>query len=297
VAVGRGAVWVANSGEGTVSRIDPASNRVVATVRIAPPDAMLALGCSYGTSAAIHQTPHGSFTIRACDLPRAVAVAPGAVWAAKNDDESIVRIDPATNRIVARVSIHANAWYIAATATAVWISDWNHDLVVHVDPVRNEVVASIPDLPHGPSGIAIAGDSVWVANSRADVITRIDARSGRIAATVPVSHTPLPVAYAYGSIWVRNAMSEGNGSVSRIDPASNRVLAEIPVRPVAGRDGLDSLGIAPNGLWVAGLFLERIDPAQNRVVERRGLTANAVTYGEGSLWLTDIGYSVTRVQA
>ena len=34
VAVGAGGVWVANSREGTVSRIDPQSNRVIATIRV-----------------------------------------------------------------------------------------------------------------------------------------------------------------------------------------------------------------------------------------------------------------------
>ena len=33
MAVGGGAVWVANSGDGTVSRIDPVSNTVTATIR------------------------------------------------------------------------------------------------------------------------------------------------------------------------------------------------------------------------------------------------------------------------
>ena len=34
IAVGEGAVWVANQGDGTASRIDPATNRVVATIGI-----------------------------------------------------------------------------------------------------------------------------------------------------------------------------------------------------------------------------------------------------------------------
>ncbi len=34
VAVGAGAVWVANSADGTVSRIDPATNTVTATITL-----------------------------------------------------------------------------------------------------------------------------------------------------------------------------------------------------------------------------------------------------------------------
>ena len=34
VAVGAGAVWVANAGDGTVSRIDPATRKVVKTIEV-----------------------------------------------------------------------------------------------------------------------------------------------------------------------------------------------------------------------------------------------------------------------
>ncbi|MBA3261983.1 MAG: hypothetical protein H0T69_05855 [Thermoleophilaceae bacterium] len=34
MCVGRGSVWVANSGSGTVSRIDPVRGRVVATIQV-----------------------------------------------------------------------------------------------------------------------------------------------------------------------------------------------------------------------------------------------------------------------
>ena len=34
VAVGAGSVWVANSGDGTVSRIDPTAGKVIATIEV-----------------------------------------------------------------------------------------------------------------------------------------------------------------------------------------------------------------------------------------------------------------------
>ena len=34
IAVGAGAVWVANTGDGTVSRIDPATKKVVKTIDV-----------------------------------------------------------------------------------------------------------------------------------------------------------------------------------------------------------------------------------------------------------------------
>ena len=46
VAVGLGSVWVANSGDGTVSRVDPASGRVTHTIPVgaSPQDVVVAAG-------------------------------------------------------------------------------------------------------------------------------------------------------------------------------------------------------------------------------------------------------------
>ena len=44
---GAGAVWVANSGDGTVSRIDPSTNSVVATIRVGNSPLGIAVGAGY----------------------------------------------------------------------------------------------------------------------------------------------------------------------------------------------------------------------------------------------------------
>jgi YVTN family beta-propeller protein len=44
IAYGAGAVWVANSRDGTVSRIDPATSRVVATIHLGNSPRRIAVG-------------------------------------------------------------------------------------------------------------------------------------------------------------------------------------------------------------------------------------------------------------
>jgi len=290
IAVGNGFAWVANSGEGTVWKVDLASDRVVGKIAVGDPGALE--GCQTHN---IHQTPHGDFRIRNCDLPKAVAVSRGAVWVGKGDTKSLVRIDPATDRVLATIPVGVEPWYIVASDTAVWLSDWRANTVVRVDPASNSVVASVPGLPAGPTGLALAPGALWVASSRDNLLTKIDTATNHVAGTVATDPTPLPVAYAYGSIWVRNEFKEGNGTVQRVDPTSGHVTATIPVGPPAGRDGLDSLGALDGGLWVAGLQLEKIDPTTNRVVRRINHTCGAVTAGAGALWTVDLAYSVSRI--
>jgi YVTN family beta-propeller protein len=290
IAVAEGFAWVANAGEGTISKVDLARDRQVARIPVGDPKGLV--GCATGS---VHQTPHGDFRIRDCDLPKAVAASKGAVWAGKGDTRSLVRIDPVSDRVVAMIPIGVEAWYIAASDAAVWVSDWRTNTVVRVDPATNRVVATIPNLPNGPTGIAIAPGGVWVASSRADTLTRIDPATDQVTASVHTDLVPLPVLYAFGSVWVRNEFREGNGTVQRIDPQTAQVVASIPVGPDIGRDGIDGLADLDGGVWVPGLLLERIDPTTNRVVRRINHSANAVASGGGSLWTVDIAYSVSRI--
>ena len=68
IAWGEGALWVANTGDDTVSRVDPGTGA-------APP-------------------------IRVGDEPVAVAVGAGAVWVANAGDGTISRIDPGRSEVV-----------------------------------------------------------------------------------------------------------------------------------------------------------------------------------------------------
>ena len=169
IAVGNGFAWVANSGEGTVWKIDLGTNRVVGKIVVGDPSALE--GCE---SHNVHQTPHGDFRIRNCDLPKAVAVSRGAVWVGKGDTKSLVRIDPTSDRVVATIPVGVEPWYIAASDTAVWLSDWRTNTVVKVDPASNNVVATIEGLAAGPTGLALAPGALWVASSRANLLTKKD---------------------------------------------------------------------------------------------------------------------------
>jgi DNA-binding beta-propeller fold protein YncE len=70
VAVGDGAVWVVNHGDGTVSKIDPVGGTVLDTIRVAPPSS-----CTIGQGGRCH----GIFD---------VAIGAGGVWVAESAGQS-----------------------------------------------------------------------------------------------------------------------------------------------------------------------------------------------------------------
>jgi YVTN family beta-propeller protein len=296
-AIGAGAVWIPNTGDGTVSRIDPTTGRVVSTIQIGDAAALYRRVCEpYGS---VHSFMVTSFHVRRCDLPSAVSAGPSSVWVAKNDSNEIVRVDPATNRVVARTDVGVVPFDLLVTNDAVWVSSYDDDALVRVDP-SGKVVATIPMAGAGPTGLAAGGSSLWVANSRGGSVSRIDPASNRVVATIPMTcggqclagPVPLPLAALPDQVWTRN---EGDGSVARIDPGVDRVVATIDVDAFYGRDGQDAIAVTPSGVWFTGIRLQRIDPKTNRLGSNLDETGITLAYGYGSLWVTDIVGRVLRI--
>lgn len=97
LAVGEGGIWVLNQFDGTVSRVDPGTNTVTATITVS--DAAVEGGD--------------------------IAAGGGSVWA-RVSDSLVARIDPGTNKVVARYGPSAGSGSVAADHEAAWVSA--HDI-------------------------------------------------------------------------------------------------------------------------------------------------------------------------
>ena len=97
----------------------------------------------------------------------------------------------------------------------------------------------------GPDGITVDGNTVWVANSQGNAVTRLDARSNTaIGAPVPVGRNPDSVAVADGVVWVTNT-DDGTVTHFEADP-------EPGIKPtVQVGSGPEGLSLGDKLLWVA----------------------------------------------
>jgi YVTN family beta-propeller protein len=169
MAVGEGAVWAIDP-DGSVSRIDPSSGDVVATV----------------------QRLSGN----------TIAVGEGAVWVV-NTDSTVARIDPTTNQVDMTIDVAAESLSaIAVGAGAVWVTDPIGGAVWRIDPGGARVVLKTIDLEFGVVGIAFGEGSVWVANAIEGTVQRIDPGTDRVVDTVHTGNAPLNLAVGEGSVWV-----------------------------------------------------------------------------------------------
>jgi len=128
IAVGPHAVWVANSQDGTVVRIDP-----------------------------VTYTVSGPIFVGAG--PAGIAVTSAAVWVANSLDLTVSRLDPATGRVTATVGVGDGPGAIAAASDGVWVVDQFDATLRRIDPRTNQV-SLIVSVGSSPQAIAAAGSGV-----------------------------------------------------------------------------------------------------------------------------------------
>ena len=133
--------------------------------------------------------------------------------------------------------------------------------------------------------MAVAGsdDGLWVSSEEGDVVTQVNPHTNAVGETTKVGPRPGRIAVGEGGVWVLN---RGDGSVTRLDPKTAKVVATIAV-DAAVADG--DIAAGEGSVWIsaAGLPLIRIDPRSNRAVQRfEGDGGGAVVIGHGSLWVS-----------
>jgi YVTN family beta-propeller protein len=75
---------------------------------------------------------------------RGIAVGEGAVWVASLMEGELIRVDPATDRVVARIPVGGEPESVAVTPGAVWVALTSDDIVVRVDAETGRVTDRIP---------------------------------------------------------------------------------------------------------------------------------------------------------
>ena len=195
LAVGAGAVWVSRRSDGAVVRINPATNRVVATIGIGrAPGAMTVAGGMVwvalpgGGLGRIDPASNRSTVIR---VPRCcageLAASDGALWVANHEDGTLVRVDPATGRVAARILLPKTTGQrphqVAVGEGAVWVTSASPrrdtaNLLWRVNPASNQVTGTLdlgPTSAGGiPNSVAAGNGAVWVGGTTKGSIVRLE---------------------------------------------------------------------------------------------------------------------------
>ncbi len=238
------------------------------------------------------------------DLPSSadwMAFGFGSVWVVNYRPSRLSRVDVATNRVRADISLGRDGCLGLVIALGrVWVPTCGDGVVNEIDPATNSVVRRIPvPIKEGREGaVAFAEGALWVPDNASDSnstsIVRLDVRSGTLQARIVTGKRSDVVVAGFGSVWVTSSAED---VVVRIDAATNRTLARIPV----GRSP-KFMAAGEGAIWVQNRYdgsVSRIDPATNREVARIAAwaptLAGDIAAGGGAVWLSVDGMPVTRI--
>lgn len=191
LATGAGSVWVMTDRNGTLTRIDPATNKAVAEIYVAP----------------------GSY---------AVAFSEDAVWVTSTEKNVLTRVNSRTNVVEETIPVGPRPRFLAVGEGSVWTINQGDGTISRVDVKTNKVVATIEaGIPGGGGEIAVGDGSVWVTSFEYP-ITRIDAATNKVVQQF-YGDGGDAIRFGHGSVWLSNLRA---ANVWRLDP--KRIMATLP---------------------------------------------------------------------
>jgi streptogramin lyase len=231
IAVGEGAIWVADNISQSIYKIDPQENRLVMTIPAdffanqekegeigAGEGAVWSITGSASDAVLRRYSPQTGTEEAAIPLPspsaRGIVVAFGSIWVAGTTGVELYRIDPATNQIAATIDLHARPVSLSSGEGSVWVRQTD-GTVQRIDGQTGNLLATIAtDAASNMGDIAVGGGFVWV-NSETVPLLQIDPRTNSQRARYASSAGEFmgyTIAYGGDSLWL------GGSAVYRIKP-------------------------------------------------------------------------------
>jgi DNA-binding beta-propeller fold protein YncE len=313
VAFGEGSAWVV-TWEGTLQRLDPATNEVVATIPILDEEQDGGVliddqGKAVGPAPAEPGRRFGTVT-----------VGEGAVWVTEGSAQTctVYKVDPGLNEVVGSVEMDG-CYPVLPASGSLWVGvgsdgDRREDYLARLDTETLRVEGQVPIGPCCMSGITFGDGSVWVGVQDVGAIPiagegpdgpfpmelkvlSIDPLTNEVESVALPGDSYRPGDTVLGvtmsasghSVWLTRPEA---GFLDRIDTARGVLTDSIPLEELRLPDGPMTLGryVAVTALNRSQIAL--VDSAERQIVD--GLDTGAAlgipaASGDGALWLAQPG--------
>lgn len=263
VGVGEGFVWVANSGDDTVSKIDPTTNEVIAEVPVpgGPEDVLVRYGYAWvisddGTFARIEpETGDPEFLYRyrsGADLDIAKGIAQD-IWVLESGG-LVHRIDGRSGIEEDSFSVGSNPTDISIFEDVVWIYDVEAGEVLRVDPTTHELLSAPTEVGRSENAdLKTADGYTWFLRGKDGRLLQLDQETGEIVNEVKLGGTFGAITVGHGVIYAMvtegGEAGSGNGFLYQIDADSAVEIANpIPLSdvPFDVDSGLSAIWVTNN---------------------------------------------------
>lgn len=269
-AFGFGSVWVPSSGSGYLDRVDPKTLRVVAHIR---------------STKLIATPPQNQYF-------DSVALSRTAVWHASDLGNTVTKISPRTNKVLATIAVGGRPDEIAAGPAGVYVGLFN---TATVERITSKVVKS-RNLPGLVMGMAYGAGHLWALYN--STVAQLDPVTLAVRKRISVKSS-LPSTGGFAPAWWIAADAKTicvgtlqQNAVTIVDPATGKVTAQVALP--FGKQPF-SVAAANGKCWVtndSGVFLVGSDgaqPAYSHLPANGTSTFTGVAAGGGGAWVTLAG--------
>ena len=188
IAYGAGALWLANSVDGTVWRVDPSSGRKTLEVKAGP-------------------------------TLSAIAANDDSVWVTSETAGTVLQINPTSGVIARAVRVGTGPKAVAIGGGAVWVA--NSDATASRVAIETGAVRSVR-VGRGARAVAITRGHVFVANEDDGTVSMLDAKTGALIRTMTLRNAPMGLAASSDRVWVsvRGGILSYRGGTLRVGTAA-----------------------------------------------------------------------------
>jgi copper transport protein len=216
-----------------------------------------------------------------------LAASGGSVWAGGLGGSDVLRIAPASATVTKRIEVGSRVFNLAPAPGAVWAISNTLGTASRIDTRTAKVTATV-HVGLQPYDVEWGFGSAWVSNAGDGTVSRIT--GSNVVRTLHVGGEPNGLTAYRGSLYVTD---HGGGRVLRVDPQTNKVVAEVRL---AGADWVTGLG---DSIYVSQEtnHVSRLDATTLRVtgtvaVDRNPLGSAVVG---GRLWVPCIDAGTVAV--
>jgi streptogramin lyase len=255
VAITAEAVWTASTGPNAVHRIDPKSDRLIASVNLP------------GEPCAGLTTGSGSLWVPLCTAP-----------------PSLAKVNLKTNKLISIFALGPAAAEggIAYGAGSVWLVVNKLGDLARIDPANGRILSTF-HVPAGSYNPTFSNGTIWVSRAEGAELTGIDAATGNVTASVATGPNPRFLTAGAGAIWTLN---QGDGTLTHTDAHTKRTTTIALGTPGHGGD----IAFKSGYVWTTmpKVPLSVVDAVRKKLMcQWAGPGGDSLGLGFGAIWLTD----------
>jgi serine/threonine protein kinase len=238
IVVGAGFVWVQDSLNAQLYKIDPSARSIVGTLTVSTyPAALTTDGTTLWAGLSMIDPKSNRVTYRRDpQCCQDVVFGAGSLWTLNGT--AVERLEPSTGREL--MLFHVGGSSLAIGEDVVWVLNRIRSQVTPISMRTNKVGDPIA-LGGDPIALAVGERALWIAD-RAGAMQRIPISGTGGVETLPLGGHPTDIAYGEGAVWVANC---ANRTIVRIDPVTTKLVKTTPVRGYPIR-----IAVGAGGVWV-----------------------------------------------